>query len=586
MKEKFKQIWGKADDIILRYPLVLTMALIAAISSVVAIELDTQQNQFTVIKLVMTACLGISLMFAVKMLSQRIGKEYLMQILALGILAVFFYVLPNSQRNFTEAYAFVLIPSYILSHLLVSFLSFFGEKRELNFWQYNKNLFINIFLTAVFTGVLVGGVMLAILAVDNLFDLNFNEDLYPKTFLFLAILGSCFIFLLFNGKGLSQLERDSSYPQILKFFTQFVLIPLLLIYVVILYFYFGKILINWELPRGWVSYLILAYSVVGILALLLVHPLKEDSTKSWVKIFSKVFYYSLIPLLVMLFTAIFTRILEYGYTEARYYVLLLAVWLTAVVLYFIFIKKPTIKFVPVSLFAFGLFALIFPYFNAFSVAKKSQKNELEKILVTNNLLKNGKIDFNKKIKNTVADEVANKMDYLYKRFEEDYIFSLLGSEQVSKLKKTEKTGYRDIHHSILGFFKYKTAEPSAVKRVEIYTLNSLLKIDGYTYMARVQDYGQKEINIGRDKMTVQNNLRDSKPQLLVKLNVDQSVDLLPFIQKKLSEYQPQIERILVDDISTEFTLGKYQVKILFGSLTKEKLKTDQYFFGDAILLIK
>ena len=339
MKEKFKQIWGKADDIILRYPMVLTMALVAAISSVVAIELDTQQNQFVVTKLVMTACLGISLMFAVKMLSQRIGKEFLMQILALGILAVFFYVLPNSQRDFTEAYAFVLIPSYILSHLLVSFIPFFGEKRELNFWQYNKNLFINIFLTAVFTGVLVGGVMLAILAVDNLFDLNFNEDLYPKTFLFLAILGSCFIFLLFNDKGLSQLESDSSYPQILKFFTQFVLIPLLLIYVVILYFYFGKILINWELPRGWVSYLILAYSVVGILALLLVHPLKEDSTKSWVKIFSKVFYYSLVPLLVMLFTAIFTRILEYGYTEARYYVLLLAVWLTAVVFYFIFIKN-------------------------------------------------------------------------------------------------------------------------------------------------------------------------------------------------------------------------------------------------------
>lgn len=586
MKEKFKHIWGKADDIILRYPMVLTMALIAAISSVVAIELDTQQNQFVVTKLVMTACLGISLMFAVKMLSQRIGKEFLMQILALGILAVFFYVLPNSQLDFTEAYAFVLIPTYILSHLLVSFIPFFGEKRELNFWQYNKNLFINIFLTAVFTGVLVGGVMLAILAVDNLFDLNFNEDLYPKTFLFLAILGSCFIFLLFNDKGLSQLESDSSYPQILKFFTQFVLIPLLLIYVVILYFYFGKILINWELPRGWVSYLILAYSVVGILALLLVHPLKEDSTKSWVKIFSKVFYYSLVPLLVMLFTAIFTRILEYGYTEARYYVLLLAVWLTAVVFYFIFIKKPTIKFVPVSLFAFGLFALIFPYFNAFSVAKRSQKNELEKVLVTNNLLANGKIDFNKKIKNTVADEVANKMDYLYKRFEEDYIYSLLGNEQVSRLKKTEKNGYRDIHYSILGFFKYKTAEPSAVKRVEIYTLNSLVNIDGYRYMARVQDYEQKGITIGRDKITVRNNLRNSKPQLLVKLNEDQSVDLLPFIQRKLSEYQPQIERILVDDISTEFTLGKYQVKILFGSLTKEKLKNDQYFFSDAVLLIK
>ena len=75
-----------------------------------------------------------------------------------------------------------------------------------------------------------------------------------------------------------------------QFFTQFILIPLLIIYVVILYFYCAKIVINWQLPRGWVSYLVLAYSIVGIFALLLVHPLKELKLKSWIVIFSKLFY--------------------------------------------------------------------------------------------------------------------------------------------------------------------------------------------------------------------------------------------------------------------------------------------------------
>ena len=175
-------------------------------------------------------------------------------------------------------------------------------------------------------------------------------------FSFLSIFGSCFIFLLFNENGLFYLEKNSDYPVILKFFTQYVLVPLLLIYSVILYFYSAKILINWELPRGWVSYLVLAYSVVGILAILLVHPLKEDSTKSWVKIFSKIFYYTLAPLIILLFVAIFTRILEYGYTEPRYFVLIIALWLTTVVFYFIFNKKQAIKFVPMSLFIFGLFS--------------------------------------------------------------------------------------------------------------------------------------------------------------------------------------------------------------------------------------
>lgn len=159
----------------------------------------------------------------------------------------------------------------------------------------------------------------------------------------------------------------------LKFFTQFVLIPLLIIYVVILYLYSIKILINWELPRGWVSYLVLVYSMVRILALLLVHPLRGDDAKSWVRIFGKMFYYTLIPLLVLLFVAIFTRLLEYGFTEARYYVVLLALWLTLVVGYFALKKNPGIKFIPISLFVFGIFSLLMPFANAFSVAKQSEK---------------------------------------------------------------------------------------------------------------------------------------------------------------------------------------------------------------------
>src|SRR5690606_23567360 len=319
--------------------------------------------------------------------------------------------------------------------LLVSFVAFVRKQdHENNFWQYNKNLFVNFFLTLVFTGVLTGGVLLAILAVDNLFNVGFEENIYGQIFVSLLIFGSSFIFLLFNETGLDFLEKEGKYPVVLKFFTQYVLIPLLCIYVVILYFYSGKILINWELPRGWVSYLILAYSIVGILALLLVHPLKENTDKSWIGIFSKVFYFTLIPLIVLLFVAIFTRVLEYGYTEPRYYVLLLSIWLSAVVLYFIFRKSPSIKFIPISLFCFGTFALIFPYLNAFSVAKRSQKNQLEKILTQNNLLKNGKIDFTKEVQDTVATEIADKFVFLNDRFQEDYLNSLLDEKEQEEFK--------------------------------------------------------------------------------------------------------------------------------------------------------
>src|SRR5690625_7143956 len=90
---------------------------------------------------------------------------------------------------------------------------------------------------------------LAILAVDHLFNLNFKYLIYYDTFLFFLIFGSTFIFTLFNIDGLYELEKKVEYPVVLKFFAQFILIPLLIIYLVILYIYSLKILFQWELPR-------------------------------------------------------------------------------------------------------------------------------------------------------------------------------------------------------------------------------------------------------------------------------------------------------------------------------------------------
>lgn len=585
MQSKIKEIWHKTDDIILRYPMVLTVALIAAIGAVVGFELDGYANpQFLVTKFCFTACLGISLMFAVKMLSQRIGKGFLWEILAIFILFIFYFILPEKEKDFTEMYAFVLVPSYILSHLLVSFIAFLNGDKELNFWQFNKNLFINIVLTAIFTGVLVGGILLAILAVDKLFDFNFQDNLYPKTFFFTAIFGSCFIFLLFNDRGLPELEEDNSYPQILKFFTQFILVPLLIIYAVILYFYTAKILLNWELPRGWVSYLILAYSVVGILALLLVHPLKNESAKSWVKIFSKVFYYTLVPLIVLLFVAIFTRILEYGYTEARYFVLILAIWLTSVVFYFIFFKKTSIKFIPVSLFVFGIFGLIFPYFNAFSVAKRSQKSEFSKILNENNLLENGKINFNKSVNSEVSDEISNKIDFLFKRKSADFVYPLLNQQYAKKLKDFSHKN-STVSYFVNEFFTNVIQENNKYFRIEIFDNQPVIGLKDYQYIVPLYQHNQ-EFTLGNDEWKIENGLNQNKPYLIISLNNNTKIDIFPFMKEKLAQYQPHVARISVDEISTEAKLGNYQVKIVFKNLVKEHYKRDSYYFSEAYLLIK
>ena len=594
MLKELSQIFGKTGGILREYPMVLLMSFLGAVSLMCFAHgnFNSHPNFFVFVKFALVACLGISLMFALKILSQRVGKRLLLEMAGVLFLIFFYFLLPKDEKYFTDRYIFLILPTFILSHLLVSFIAFFGKEKEMNFWQYNKNLFLNLFLTAVFTGVLTGGVELAILAVDKLFDFNFNERYYIETFYFLAIFGSSFIFLLFNEKGLFHLEKDGPYPVILKFFTQYILIPLLIIYAVILYFYSAKILFNWELPRGWVSYLILAYSLVGILALLLIHPLKESSTKSWVRIFSKIFYYTLIPLLILLFTAIFTRILEYGYTEPRYFVLLTAIWLTGVVFYFISVKRPTIKFVPVSLFAFGLFSLIFPYLNTFSVAKRSQKTELQNILSQNNLLENGKINFTKKISDRVAEEVSNKFDFLAKRNEKEFLFNFLTEKNQKLIAKNFNEGnlwgmrsdFRNFFKNVQYDISKKETNP-VQKNVTLIAKKFDADISDYRYLFKAYNYKSNTFEFDNNTVELKMPVSMFKSELNLIFN-GQKVNLVPDL-KNLFENYPNTGEIRVDDLFITKAIGDYEFKIMFDSviLSKTADTQDQFLINSESVLI-
>lgn len=596
MNQKINEIFGKAGFAIRQFPLVLLMALSASVCLMFIAEEDFRSSEkvFTLTKLTLVFCLGISLMFGLKILSQRIGKQFLLELGGILFLIGFYFLLPKLEKDFTEVYAFLIVPTFVLSHLFVSFAAFVRKKTEMDFWQYNKNLFINIFLTAVFTGVLTGGVELAIVAVDKLFDFNFNDKIYLRFFYLLAIFGSSFIFLLFNEKGLEYLEKEGSYPVVLKFFTQYILIPLLIIYVVILYFYSAKILINWELPRGWVSYLVLAYSIVGILAILLVHPLKENSAKSWVKMFSKIFYFTLIPLLILLFTAIFTRILEYGYTEPRYFVVLLSVWLVTVVFYFIINKNASIKFIPTSLFAFGLFALVFPFLNTFSVAKRSQENQLMELLTENKLLtSNQKIDFTKPVADTIVTQIGNKFEFLIKRKQNEKLLKLIDQKRNKQIAEDIKSpNLWDVSSGVYGIFtKIKKTDKSTSDyiRLELISNEQVIPIGDYDYVFYFNRYKHSNKTIGKDTFEIYDRITDDEPELKVILNSDVEADFSSLIKDLKTKYKGKTGKINLPEIAMESDLEMYHLKIVLGNLIIEKNRhnpSPAIDFDNAYLLIK
>jgi energy-coupling factor transporter transmembrane protein EcfT len=328
--------------------------------------------------------------------------------------------------------------------------------------------------------------------------------------------------------------------------------------------------------------MVLAYSIFGMLALLLVHPLREQGAKSWVHWFHKIFFYTLIPLVILLFVAINTRLLQYGFTEARCFVLLTALWLAGMVCYFLFFKKSHIKIIPISLFLILALSLIVPYFNVFSVSVRSQENDLKKLLTENQLLVNGKIDFKKEIADSVADNIVDKFEFLSERFKNKSLASYL-NDDVKKSFKDDK-----IWH-INGLFTnvVNKKDNNRSNNFILYNQNTYFYTQGYSYIVTENQLNRNEVNIQGDQFKLDQNSYNDAPFYKLTLNEKTTVDFMPLIIEKFKPYKTMEGDDTAKDLSVSKDLGPYQVKIEFSSINRnQQEKVTHYYMDNAVIFIR
>lgn len=268
-------------------------------------------------------------------------------------------------------------------HQLVAFAPFIRRGSSCDFWHFNKALFLR-FLTAVFySASLYAGLAVAIFGVEELFNLDLPSEIYSQVFAVVAIGFNTLFFLAGVPTVFESAPTVASYPKGLKIFTQYVLIPLMTIYLAILLVYEIKILVEWEMPKGIVATLILGYAVFGILSLLLVWPIRNDDGNHWIRFFSKSFYVTMMPLIVLLALAVYQRISHYGFTEERYILMVLTLWLAAITSYFLCFRKGNIQFIPASLVLLALVITFGPQ-SASDISRLSQQRRLAGALNTTN----------------------------------------------------------------------------------------------------------------------------------------------------------------------------------------------------------
>ena len=270
-------------------------------------------------------------------------------------------------------------------HLAAASLPYLGAREPWGFWQYNRALFFRFLVAVIYAAAVFVGVALAVAALDNLFGVDVPEETYGRLWFAAAFGLHPLVFLAGVPKEFASLNENRDYPKGLRIFSQNVMLPLVGLYVAILTTYLVKILITGTWPSGWVSYLVSALAVIGIFSLLMVHPERMRTERNWIDRYALGFWIAILYSAVMVLVALWQRIDQYGITEARYLLGVLAMWLAATALHRVITRTRDIKAIPTTLAVVGALTLAGPW-SAYSVAKRSQLGRIEEILTTHGAL--------------------------------------------------------------------------------------------------------------------------------------------------------------------------------------------------------
>lgn len=466
----------------------------------------------------------------------RKAKPWLLQGAVALVLVGYYFSLPVDFREFKNIHTARVFLFNVILALTITLIPFWRRGTANGFWHYSKRVCLRFIFAFISSATLFAGIALSLASVNFLFGVEIDYHWYTRLWIVMAGTVAPMIFLAGLPKDYEALDEESEYFRVIKIFSQYILLPLLGLYAVILYAYGAKIILIQEWPKGLVSSLILAFSAIGIVAMLLLFPEREKSP--WIKKVSKIFYFSLLPLTALLFGAIYIRIKTYGLTPDRLGVVLGGFWILAMAVYFARSEKYDIRVIHISLIALILIAVFSPW-NIFSFSAENQKGRLEEILTDKKILMDGKI---KK-----AEEVTLTQE------EYDQIYSIVqliyGADKMEMIndwfekKPTVEKGnaYRNVSN-ILEEMNIKSENiQSFLEDDDSSYFNSdektIYALAGFDYLADVYfyqdeeseplDLGDRKLIVDRDRMKILiHELSGNQKKLIVEKDLSEFVQIL------------------------------------------------------------
>jgi len=617
MTGKFLNIFKDFRTTLVRFPFAILCSASAAVIMAVLIRYDSPEKMQHLANAVMALFLGLPLMISFTLIAEEYALKKSVNILlkvgGLVLLLLYYLSLPQ-EMNYVHLTRFTLF--VVGLHLFTAlspvtfhrkYFSALGDSQnDIDFknnalWNCNITYLLRILLSGIYSLALYAGLALAVFSINKLFDLDLNGRIYPQLFFIVIGIFNTLFFLSGIPNAREITEKKPALPFGLNLFVKYVLIPLVTIYTIILYSYSVKIIFSWNLPSGWVSYLITGFAITGILSYLLINPLWNNAKEKLFGIFNKSYFIVLLPLLVLLYISIITRINQYGITEKRYYILILALWLTLMALYFIISKKKNIKYIPLSLAVIAFLSSYGPW-GAFQMSKNNQLARFEDILERNNLIEAGKLKKSSgNVSKTDEANISSILTFFGVRGELKEIDKWLGIPSET-LKTTNKEGSHKSRESqimeMMGL-SYTFGVYSDEQREFNYRLNDSLavNINGYDIMKKFSFYYKEE-----DRATLEFDTGISKTNLIMnfadsKLTVERpgaealAFNIENFINgKKVQAAGSTEQRFLQRDLILEAENKNFKVKLLItnisGDMKKENKALLRSISADLFLKVK
>ena len=280
--------------------------------------------------------------------------------------------------------------TFVLPALLlgIMFAPYLTGGDDLSVWFFNRMMWFGVAVSYIALFMFLGGVLVALGALQMLFNIDVSSRIFLDLWQFACLVLGPVYALSWVPKTFNFSDEDCHDPPGLRFIVNWIIVPMMFVFLMILYAYFVKIVTTGEVPNGMLAYMIIGFAGAGIVTYMIAWPMR-DSGSPQLRLFYKIFFPMLIIPVGFHFYAIWERISAYGLTEQRYMLLLSAIWL-AIMATTNSMSRIPLKAIPATLCILMIFASFGPWGGA-SLSGKSQFARLENLLVKYDILQGGKI---------------------------------------------------------------------------------------------------------------------------------------------------------------------------------------------------